>query len=42
MKDLANTPEKSRLIDEMTRIVQRDAIWSFGYYRPRSPPCSTG
>lgn len=32
MKDLANTPEKSRLIDEMTRIVQRDAIWSFGYY----------
>ncbi len=32
MKDLENTPEKARLIDEMTRIVQQDAPWSFGYY----------
>ena len=32
MKDLENGPEKARLIDEMTRIVQHDAPWSFGYY----------
>lgn len=32
MKDLGDTPEKARLIEEMTRIVQQDAVWSFGYY----------
>ncbi len=32
MKDLEDTPEKAALIDEMTRIVQNDAPWSFGYY----------
>ena len=32
MKDLENGPQKACLIDEMTRIVQHDAPWSFGYY----------
>lgn len=32
MKYLPEGEQKARLIDEMVRLVQRDAPWSFGYY----------
>lgn len=32
MKFLEDGPEKQRLIDQMTEILQRDAPWSFGYF----------
>lgn len=32
LRNLENGPEKARVIDEMIRIVQKDAPWSFGYF----------
>ena len=32
MKFLDDGPEKQKLIDRMIEIVQRDAVWSFGYF----------
>ncbi len=32
LRNLENGPEKARVIDEMIRIVQQDAPWSFGYF----------
>jgi ABC-type transport system substrate-binding protein len=32
MKFLEDGPEKQKLIDQMIEIVQRDAVWSFGYF----------
>jgi ABC-type transport system substrate-binding protein len=32
MKFLDDGPEKQRLIDRMIEIVQRDAVWSFGFF----------
>lgn len=37
MKTLDDGPEKQKTIDQMVRIAQEDAPWSFGYY-----PWSTG
>jgi hypothetical protein len=37
MKTLDDGPEKQNTIDQMVRILQEDAPWSFGYY-----PYSTG
>ena len=37
MKSLADGPERKQVIDEMVKIVQRDAPWSFGIF-----PGSTG
>lgn len=35
MRDLPDGPEKAAIIDQMVKIVQRDAPWMFGYY-PKS------
>ncbi|MFO7747847.1 MAG: ABC transporter substrate-binding protein, partial [Orrella sp.] len=35
MRDLPDGPEKVAIIDQMVKIVQRDAPWMFGYY-PKS------
>lgn len=32
MKFLEDGPEKQKLIDQMIEIVQKDAVWSFGYF----------
>lgn len=32
LRNLENGPQKARVIDEMIRIVQQDAPWSFGYF----------
>jgi ABC-type transport system substrate-binding protein len=32
MKFLEDGPEKQKLIDQMIEILQKDAIWSFGYF----------
>lgn len=32
MKFLENGPEKQKLIDQMIEIVQKDGVWSFGYF----------
>ena len=32
MKFLEDGPEKQKLIDRMIEIVQKDAVWSFGYF----------
>jgi ABC-type transport system substrate-binding protein len=32
LKTLDDGPEKQRVIDEMTRIAQQDAPWTFGYF----------
>jgi ABC-type transport system substrate-binding protein len=32
MKVLDDGPQKQQLIDEMVQIVQKDAVWSFGYW----------
>ena len=32
MKFLDDGPEKQKLIDQMIEIVQKDAVWSFGYF----------
>jgi elongation factor P hydroxylase len=32
LKFLDDGPEKQKLIDQMVKIVQEDAPWSFGYY----------
>lgn len=32
MKVLDDGPDKQQLIDEMVQIVQKDAVWSFGYW----------
>ncbi len=32
MKFLDDGPEKQKLIDRMIEIVQKDAVWSFGYF----------
>jgi ABC-type transport system substrate-binding protein len=37
MKSLDDGPERQRIIDRMVHILQRDGVWSFGYY-----PWSTG
>ncbi|MDE2048335.1 MAG: peptide ABC transporter substrate-binding protein, partial [Betaproteobacteria bacterium] len=37
MKQLDDGPERQQVIDRMVHILQRDGVWSFGYY-----PWSTG